>query len=112
MVSAWMIASVSGIVSRQVVPLPRVDSTSTEPPMRSMLVFTTSIPTPRPDTLVTFWAVEKPGWKTSIITSRGSSWVACSAVTMPRATAVWRTRSTSMPAPSSLTSTVTCPPSW
>jgi hypothetical protein len=37
MVSAWMIASVSGIVNRHVVPLPSVDSTSTDPPIRSML---------------------------------------------------------------------------
>ena len=96
-----------GVVSRQTVPSPRVESTLTVPPIRSMLVFTTSMPTPRPDTLVTFVAVEKPGWKTSIMTSRGSSWAACSGRTTPRATAVCRTRSTSMPAPSSVTSTVT-----
>ena len=33
------------------------------PPMRSILVRTTSMPTPRPETLVTFSAVEKPGRK-------------------------------------------------
>ena len=33
------------------------------PPIFSMLVRTTSMPTPRPDTLVTFSAVEKPALK-------------------------------------------------
>ena len=32
------------------------------PPIFSMLVLTTSMPTPRPETLVTFAAVEKPGF--------------------------------------------------
>ena len=36
---------------------------STVPPIFSMFVFTTSMPTPRPETLVTFSAVEKPGRK-------------------------------------------------
>ncbi len=37
--------------------------TSTAPPMRSMLLRTTSMPTPRPEMLVTCVAVEKPGMK-------------------------------------------------
>ena len=52
-VSAWMIASVSGMVSRQTVPSPSVESTLDRAADRSMLVLTTSMPTPRPDTLVT-----------------------------------------------------------
>ena len=40
------------------------------PPIRSMLVLTTSMPTPRPETLVTEAAVEKPGNNTSWAASR------------------------------------------
>ena len=58
-------ASVSGMRSRQTVPMPASDSTSIVPPMASMLVLTTSMPTPRPETLVTAAAVEKPGRKIS-----------------------------------------------
>ena len=42
------------------------DLTSMVPPMRSMLVRTTSMPTPRPDTLVTLAAVEKPAAKMNL----------------------------------------------
>ena len=44
-------------------PAPATDYNSMVPPMRSILVRTTSMPTPRPETLVTFSAVEKPGAK-------------------------------------------------
>ena len=65
--SAGMIARVSGIRTRHVVPRPRWLDRSTEPPIRSMLVRTTSMPTPRPETLVTSAAVENPGWKISVL---------------------------------------------
>ena len=47
-----MIARVSGILIRIVVPRPTTLETSMVPPMPSMFVFTTSIPTPRPETFV------------------------------------------------------------
>ena len=61
--SAGIMASVSGMRSRSVVPLPARESISTLPPIFSTLVRTTSMPTPRPLTLVTAAAVEKPGRK-------------------------------------------------
>ena len=48
-----MIASVSGSVMVIVVPDPGTEATETWPPSRSTLVRTTSMPTPRPETLVT-----------------------------------------------------------
>ena len=56
-------ASVSGILIEKVEPLPATDFRSTDPPISSMLLRTTSMPTPRPDTFVTFSAVEKPAAK-------------------------------------------------
>ena len=54
-------ASVSGMRSVNVVPSPNVLCTWIAPPSFSMLLFTTSKPTPRPDSFVTVAAVEKPG---------------------------------------------------
>ena len=62
-INAETIASVSGILMMNVVPWPAVLFRSTVPPIFSMLVFTTSMPTPRPDTAVTLVAVEKPARK-------------------------------------------------
>ena len=47
-------ASVSGILMVKLVPRPDTDFTSMVPPIWSMLARTTSMPTPRPETLVTF----------------------------------------------------------
>ena len=47
-------------------PSPATDLTSMVPPIWSMLVRTTSMPTPRPETLVTVAAVEKPGAKMNL----------------------------------------------
>ena len=47
-------------------PSPGTDFTSTVPPIWSMLLRTTSMPTPRPDTLVTAAAVEKPAAKMNL----------------------------------------------
>src|SRR3954470_339247 len=77
-------ASVSGIRSRQTVPSPASDSTSIVPPMASMLVLTTSMPTPRPDTLVTAAAVEKPGRKIICRMSCGLIRWSASALIRPR----------------------------
>ena len=76
--SPGMIASVSGIFSLTVEPSPGRLVMSTTPPIFSMLDFTTSMPTPRPETLVTVCAVEKPGWKIRFSASRSLSFSACS----------------------------------
>ena len=102
-----MIASVSGMRILMVVPQPTVLVRSTLPPMRSIEVRTTSIPTPRPETLVTCSAVEKPGRKIRSRTSRGSIRASCSRVTTPRRTATSPMCRGSMPLPSSVISTTT-----
>jgi hypothetical protein len=56
-----MMARVSGRRMLNVVPLPSSDCISTCPYSASMLLFTTSMPTPRPDTSVTVLAVDEPG---------------------------------------------------
>ncbi len=110
-ISAETMASVSGILIVKVEPLPISDLTSTVPPIFSMLVRTTSMPTPRPETLVTTLAVEKPARKTkrracwSVISSSSAS------VVRPFSRAFSLTRLTSMPAPSSLISMMMWPPS-
>ena len=82
------------------------------PPMASMLVLTTSMPTPRPETFVTDCAVENPGRKISWRMSADDIWASWVAVRRPTAWAFSAIRSASMPAPSSQTSTTTWPPSW
>ncbi len=100
------------MVSRVVVPCPGAESTSTVPPIFSRLVLTTSMPTPRPETLVTAAAVEKPRRKIRPRMSRSLMRRSCSAVTSPRSTAFAATFAGSIPAPSSITSTTTWPPWW
>ena len=65
-----MMASVMGKVMVTFVPIPTSLEMSTMPPSLPMFVFTTSIPTPRPDRLFTCSRVVKPGRKTSPSTSR------------------------------------------
>ncbi|OIQ81328.1 hypothetical protein GALL_369110 [mine drainage metagenome] len=107
-----MMAKVSGILILKVVPRPRVLRMSTVPPMFSILVFTTSMPTPRPDTLETCSRVENPGTKIRSSISRGLIRARSAFVMSPRSSALAEIRSGSIPAPSSATSMVTCPPSW
>ena len=107
-----MMASVSGILIFSVVPTPTLLVTSTVPPIFSTLVLTTSMPTPRPDTFVTFSAVLKPAAKIRLIASRSPMRAAASAVIRPFSTAFRFSRSGSMPAPSSTISMMTWPPSW
>ncbi|GJE61227.1 hypothetical protein MPOCJGCO_3348 [Methylobacterium trifolii] len=105
-------ASVRGILMVKVVPRPSCVLMSMTPPMVSMLVLTTSMPTPRPETEVTALAVEKPASKmnfetcASVIRST-SAWLA-----MPRSTAFLRMAARSRPLPSSEISIVMVPPSW
>jgi hypothetical protein len=60
-----MIANVSGSRIWIVAPIPGRERTRICPRSASTLRLTTSIPTPRPDRLVTCSAVEKPGMKIS-----------------------------------------------
>ena len=60
-----MIASVSGSDRSIRVPRPGSLCTRMEPRSESTSRLTTSMPTPRPETSVTFVAVEKPGRKIS-----------------------------------------------
>lgn len=105
--SAGMIASVRGILIRVVVPLPNSLDTSMTPPIFSMFVFTTSMPTPRPETLVTAAAVEKPALKIRCPASRSDIRSASSRVMMPFSTALSLTFSGLIPAPSSTISMLT-----
>ena len=82
-----MMASVRGIFSLTVVPSPGRLKTSTTPPIFSIWDLTTSMPTPRPETLVTVWAVENPGWKIRFSASRSLSFSACSGRRRPFSTA-------------------------
>ena len=62
-INAETMARVSGILMVNFEPSPATDLSSILPPIFSMLLRTTSMPTPRPETLVTFSAVEKPALK-------------------------------------------------
>ncbi len=73
-----MMARVSGILILIVVPRPGWLCRSTVPPIFSMFVLTTSMPTPRPETLLTLAAVEKPGRKIRSSASRSAIRAACS----------------------------------
>ena len=64
-----MMASVNGMRSEISEPSPGTVETSMAPRSASMVFLTTSMPTPRPERLVTACAVEKPGWKISCSTS-------------------------------------------
>src|SRR5947209_317600 len=55
----------SGTVIVKVQPLPSTLAMSTRPSRRATFLFTTSMPTPRPETSVTVSAVDRPAWKTS-----------------------------------------------
>ena len=50
----------------KMVPAGELDLSSTVPPISSILVRTTSMPTPRPDTPLTVSAVEKPALKMNL----------------------------------------------
>ena len=65
-ISAATMASVSGILMVKLKPAPATDFTSMAPPIWSILLRTTSMPTPRPEILVTMEAVEKPGAKMNL----------------------------------------------
>ena len=99
--SAETIASVSGILIVKVVPAPSVDFKSTVPPICSMLERTTSMPTPRPEILVTWLAVEKPGMKIRLRISASDFAATSASPTNPCSRALARMPSRSRPRPSS-----------
>ena len=109
--SAETIARVSGILMRKRLPWPNTLCSSIRPPICSMLVLTTSMPTPRPDTEVTAAAVEKPGWKMKRRISSSLMRSIWARVESPWAIALSAMRRTSMPRPSSSISITTWPPS-
>ena len=89
-ISAATIASVSGILRVKVVPRPASEAMSIVPPINSMLALTTSMPTPRPDSAVTAFAVEKPGWKMNFATCASLSRASSASVASPRSRALAR----------------------
>ena len=98
---AGMMATVRGMRRTKLVPCPAREVISTWPPIRSMWARTTSMPTPRPEMLVTVSAVEKPGAMIRAKVAGSDRPAASSAVSSPWATARARIRSGSSPRPSS-----------
>ena len=99
--STGRIARVRGRLITNVVPLPRVERISMVPLSFWMLVRTTSMPTPRPETSDTWLAMEKPGRNTRLKLWRSSMVLASSSVMRPFSSALARSRSAFMPRPSS-----------
>ena len=82
------------------------------PPIFSMLVFTTSMPTPRPDTAVTTAAVEKPARKMKRWICASLMPASSASVASPFASTLARILSSGRPRPSSAISMMMWPPSW
>ena len=72
-ISAFMMARVIGIVRVTAVPLPFFVSISAKPPIAASFSFTTSMPTPRPDTSLTTSFVLNPGVNMKFTSSFSSS---------------------------------------
>ncbi len=108
---AETIARVSGILMMKVDPRPATDFSSMVPPIFSMLVRTTSRPTPRPETEVTFSAVEKPGLKMNCWICWSVMAASSASVASPLATALALILPTDRPRPSSVDSMMMWPPS-
>ena len=96
-IKAETIASVRGILMLKRVPWPSTDLTSMVPPISSILARTTSMPMPRPETLVIFWAVEKPGSKMKRWICASDIFSICASLARPRAIAVALIRSVLKP---------------
>lgn len=106
-INAATMASVSGILMTKLVPLPELDFTSTVPPICSILLRTTSIPTPRPEMLVTFEAVEKPAAKMRLLISTWDFSAISNSLIRPASSALALMRAVSRPRPSSAISITT-----
>ena len=92
-------------------PSPATDLTSMVPPIWSILVRTTSMPTPRPETLVTCAAVEKPGAKMNLWIWASVIFSSSASVTRPLSSAFALIRSVFSPRPSSAMQMMMWPPS-
>ena len=86
---------------KKVVPLPTIERRSMVPPIFSTLVFTTSMPTPRPETEVMAAAVEKPARKMKCCTSRSLIPASSASVVSPWLSTLALIFSTDRPRPSS-----------
>ena len=107
-----MIARVRGTRRENVLPCPGSESISSVPPNSSRLLFTTSMPTPRPDSSVTSVAVENPGSVISPRISLSPRRASSAAVRIPFCKALRLSHSGSIPRPSSPTSMQIWPPTW
>ena len=96
----------------KVVPAPGTLFRSMVPPIFSMLVFTTSMPTPRPDTAVTTAAVEKPARKMKRCNCVSLMPASSASVARPFFSTLARILSSGRPRPSSAISMMMWPPSW
>jgi len=85
----------------KVVPVPGAEFRSTVPPICSILLRTTSMPTPRPEMLVTCAAVEKPAEKMRLRTSASDLAAISASLANPLSMALARIRARSRPRPSS-----------
>ena len=106
-ISALTMLNVNGALSVIVSPVPGRFARTTFPPKRSTLARTTSMPTPRPETLVTSFAVESPGSNISAVASATSSEAARAGSMILAATAFSIKRDVSTPRPSSEISMLT-----
>ena len=96
-------ASDNGRSRTTVVPCSGSDWIRTDPPSRTTTFFTTSIPTPRPETSVVDARVLKPGWKTRSSSSAAVHRSRSAAGASARRIAAARSSSGSIPRPSSRT---------
>ncbi len=111
-ISAETMASVSGILMVTLEPSPATDLMSMVPPIWSILVRTTSMPTPRPDTEVICAAVEKPGAKMNLWIWASVIFSSSASPTRPEASALALIRSVLRPRPLSAMQMMMWPPSW
>ncbi len=104
-------ARVSGILMVTDEPSPATDLMSMVPPIWSILVRTTSMPTPRPETEVMAAAVEKPGAKMNLWIWASVIFSSSASVTRPEETALALIFSVLSPRPLSAMQMMMWPPS-
>ena len=110
-ISAETMASVSGILMVTEDPSPATDLISMVPPIWSILVRTTSMPTPRPETEVMAAAVEKPGAKMNLWIWASLIFSSSASVTRPEEMALALIFSVLSPRPLSAMQMMMWPPS-
>ena len=110
-IRAETMAKVSGILMVTEEPSPATDLMSMVPPIWSILVRTTSMPTPRPETEVTAAAVEKPGAKMNLWIWASVIFSSSASETRPFWSALALIRSVLSPRPLSAMQMMMWPPS-